>query len=97
MNWIILFIVISIILFFIIKIRIEKITMICDNCDYKEIINFNNIDNINNLLNTKCPKCGHIIINKNDMKKLKFLYKFYDPNHKSKYKSKKFHYRTKKH
>jgi Zn ribbon nucleic-acid-binding protein len=78
--------------------KINSITALCDNCNYKEKINLNdfNIENIDILLNKKCPKCGHNMINENDLKKMRMILKSFhiDENENTK---PNVTYRTKKH
>lgn len=50
-----------------------RISAHCDDCGYTERLNISNMTEIeaDSLLGKRCPKCGHVMLNANDIAELK--------------------------
>ena len=63
-------------------IKLKGLSAHCDSCGYKEELkNLKTLvenGNLDVLLNKRCPKCGHIMINENDLNSLRRTLKLMD-------------------
>ena len=79
-------------------LSLNNVSANCDDCGYKEKINLEELSerDIENLNGKKCPRCGTVMINSNDIKIFKNALKHFHVDNRD-FKYGKIHYQTKKH